>query len=54
MGFSKKRQGFADYMLDIQEVDTTGQTIFFNTEEALASTIDNHKPPIDFEAVSRM
>ena len=54
MGFSKKRQGFADYMLNLQEVDTTNQKIFFNTEEAIAATVDNHKPPVDFEAISRL
>ena len=54
MGFSKKRQGFADYMLDLQEIDTTGSTIFFDIQEAEISEVNNYKKPVDFESISRL
>ena len=53
-GFSKKKQGFVDYLLDLQEIDTTGSTIFDSFEEAEVSLLENHASPIDFEMISRM
>ena len=53
MGFSKKKQGFADYILDLQEIDTSGATIFYDLEEAAVSVVDTHKKPIDFESIVR-
>ena len=53
MGFSKKKQGFADYILDLQEIDTSGATIFNDLEEAAVSVVDTHKKPIDFESIVR-
>ena len=53
MGFSKKKQGFADYMLDLQEIDTAGSTIFFNIEEAEVSNVNNYKKPVDFQSITR-
>lgn len=53
MGFSKKRQGFADYMLDLQEIDTAGSTIFFNIQEAEVSGVNNYKKPVDFQSIVR-
>ena len=54
LGFSKKKQGFADYLLDLQEIDTTNTTIFDTYEEAEVSLLDNHASPVDFEMVNRM
>lgn len=48
MAFSKKRQGFPDYMLNLQEVDTSNQRIYKNREEILLKDIDTHKKPVDF------
>ena len=53
MGFSKKKQGFADYLLDLQEIDTTNSTVFYNLEEALVSKLDNHKTPVEFDSIVR-
>lgn len=53
MGFSKKRQGFADYLLDLQEVDTTNMQIFYSLSEAQVSGAETHRRPISFESVRR-
>ena len=53
MGFSKKKQGFADYLLDLQEVDTTNATVFYNLEEAVVSQVQNYKTPVKFESITR-
>ncbi len=54
LGFSKKKQGFADYLLDLQEIDVTGTKIFNDYQEAEVSLLDNHASPVDFEMISRL
>ena len=53
MGFSKKKQGFADYLLDLQEIDTTNTPVFKTIEEAEVYGADVNKKPIEFEAIIR-
>ena len=48
-----KKQGFADYLLDLQEVDTTNATVFYNLEEAVVSQVQNYKTPVKFESITR-
>ena len=48
MVFSKKKQGFPDYMLDLQEVDTSKDKIFNTIEEVKLDSINPSKKPVDF------
>lgn len=48
MFFSKKKQGFADYMLGLREVDTSTNRIYYSLEEINLSNIDPHHKPVDF------
>lgn len=50
MAFSKKKQGFADYMLGLRDIDTTEAKVFFNLDEAMISELKANKKPIDFKA----
>ena len=53
MVFSKKKQGFPDYMLDLQEVDTSKAKIYNSLEEAKVDQITPHKKAIDFTSTIR-
>ena len=48
MAFSKKRQGFPDYMLGLQEVDMSKNKVFKSLEEAKVDTINSYKKATDF------
>ena len=48
MFFSKKKQGFPDYMLGLREVDTSTNKIYYSLEEINLSSIDPHHKPVDF------
>lgn len=48
MAFSKKKQGFPDYMLGIQEVDTSRNKIYKSFEEITLDSINKAKNPVDF------
>ncbi|MCR4562358.1 MAG: RDD family protein, partial [Bacilli bacterium] len=49
MAFSKQKQGFPDYMLGIQEVDTSGQKLFKSFDEIRLSGVDKAKKGVDFK-----
>lgn len=48
MAFSKKKQGFPDYMLSCREVDTSSNKIYYSLEEINLSNINPHHKPVDF------
>jgi len=49
MFFSKKKQGFADYMLGLREVDTSTNKIYYSLEEINLTRINQHNKPVDFK-----
>ncbi|MCB9497876.1 MAG: RDD family protein [Erysipelotrichaceae bacterium] len=49
MVFSKKKQGFPDYMLGIIEVNTYRTKIYMSKEEIALKGIDTHAKPVDFK-----
>lgn len=49
MVFTKKRQGFPDFMLGLTEVDEKKQNIYFNKYEAAIDNIQMHKDPPKFK-----
>ena len=48
MVFSKKKQGFPDYMLGLEEVDTSEMKIFNDLVEIKLNEITPHKKAVDF------
>lgn len=48
MAFSKNKQGFPDYMLGIQEVDTSRNKIYKSLEEITLESLNKRKEPVDF------
>ena len=48
MAFSKRKQGFPDYMLGLIEVDTSKNNIYFNKYEASVYQFDGNKKSISF------
>ena len=50
MAFSKNRQGFPDYILKLQEIDTSKNNIYMNyTDAQLKNGV--HGKAIDFEMI---
>ena len=49
MLFTKKKQGFADYMLDLREIDTSTNKIYYSLEEINLSNIKPNHEPVDFK-----
>ena len=49
MVFSKKQQGFPDYMLGLQEIDTSKQKIYYNKIDALMEKAKVNKAAKDFK-----
>jgi len=49
MAFSKKKQGFPDYLLGLTEVDGTKAKIYFTKYEAGMDQIKERKKPLDFK-----
>jgi len=49
MAFSKKKQDFPDYMLDITEVDDQREKIYFSKEEILLESLKKNKKGVDFQ-----
>ena len=49
MVFSKKKQGFPDYMLGLTEVDTNKQKIYFNKYEIAIENTKMYGDPVDFK-----
>ncbi|HNX16033.1 MAG TPA: RDD family protein [Bacilli bacterium] len=54
MAFSKKKQGFPDYMLNIVEVDGYRTKIFMSKEEIALKGIDTHAKPVDFKVRQKL
>lgn len=48
MAFSKRKQGFPDYMLGLIEIDTSKNNIYFNKYEAAVFQMDGSKKGISF------
>lgn len=48
MAFSKKKQGFPDYMLGLQEVDAKRTKIYLSYQEVELEAINPHKKPVNF------
>ena len=53
MAFSKRRQGFPDYMLQLTEVDVSKAKIYFDKYEAILDRTDGSKEAIDFTPITR-
>ena len=51
MAFSKNRQGFPDYMLGLQEVDTSRNKIYRNLVEVELENASPYKKPTDFKLI---
>ncbi len=49
MVFSKKKQGFCDYMLNLHEVDTTYTPIFYDEKDALVGQIKKPITHVEFK-----
>ena len=49
MVFSKKKQGFPDFMLGLTEVDTNKQKIYFNKYEVAIENTQMYGDPVDFK-----
>lgn len=54
MAFSKKKQDFPDYMLDITEVDDQKDKIYFSKEEILLESLEKNKKGVDFQMEDRL
>lgn len=48
MAFSKKKQGLADYMLGLYEVDCSKSKLYFSKSEILLEGVNGEKKPVDF------
>ncbi len=53
MVFSKRKQGFPDYMLGLTEVDTNKQKIYFSKYEIAVEYSLDHKDAIPFKLIDR-
>ena len=49
MLFSKHKQGFPDYLLGLNEIDSSKQKIYYNKIEALSDKASVYKTPVDFK-----
>lgn len=53
MAFSKRKQGFPDYLLGIVEIDLSDNRLYRNYDEIRLSQIDPSKKAVDFHMISR-
>lgn len=53
MAFSKRRQGFPDYMLAMVEIDTSKNNIYMDKVEAELTLNPVYKPPVDFNLINK-
>ena len=53
MVFSKRRQGFPDFMLGLTEVDTNKQKIYFSKYEIAVEHSLDHKEAIPFKLIEK-
>lgn len=51
MAFSKKHQGFPDYILGLYEVDCSDNKLYMSYEEITLSGVGGEKKPIDFKMI---
>ena len=49
MLFTKEKQGFPDYLLRLNEIDTSKQKIYYNKIDALSDKAKIYKTPTDFK-----
>lgn len=49
MAFSKKKQGFPDFMLNLQEIDTSTNNIYFDFDEISINNLKHEHKPVDFK-----
>ena len=49
MAFSKKKQGFPDYLLGLFEVDTSHDKLYHSYEEISVEGVAGEKAPVDFQ-----
>lgn len=54
MAFSKKKQDFPDFMLNIEEVSDESDKIFLSPEEIIEEGFSNVKKPVDFKMEERI
>lgn len=52
MAFSKKHQGFPDFLLGLYEVDCTENKLYMNYEEITLKGVSGERTPVDFKAVN--
>ena len=50
MAFSKKKQGFPDYMLKLHEVDLSKDKLYFDYAEISLESVNGSRGPVDFHA----
>ena len=51
MAFSRKKQGLADYMLNLTEVDVSQAKLYYSFEEILLTGAAESKKPVDFKPI---
>ena len=49
MAFTKKKQGFPDFMLRLHEVDVSETKVYFSKAEIRVDEIPGYRKPIDFQ-----
>lgn len=54
MAFSKKRQSFIDYILNLDEINVRGSKIFYSLDEIRLSDLSNYHKPIDFKVRNKI
>lgn len=54
MAFSKRKQGFPDFMLGLTEVDAKKQKIYFSKYEVSVDHVKPDKKPVDFKPEDRL
>ena len=48
MAFSKKKQGFADYMLGLRDIDSGDHKVYFTLDEAMIEHLKSTEKHTDF------
>jgi len=54
MVFTKSKQSFPDYMLNLNEIDLNSNKIFYNYDEIKLEDVDSHKKPVSFTAEKKL
>lgn len=53
MAFTKKKQGFPDYLLNLTEIDTSKAKIYYTRYEAALDASKAHKDPVKFKMINK-